>query len=82
MSRDNDIDSALDSILEGSGSRDTNDPQVQIYNLLNEMSEADMLKVKKQVDHLVEKREGERRRMRERVQANEKDMNSTLDGLI
>lgn len=82
MSREKQIDSAFDSILEGSGSRNTNDPQVKIYNMLNEMSEDDILKVKKQVDHLIEKREGERRRMRERVQANERNIDSMFGDLL
>ena len=82
MSRDKQIDTALDSILEGSQSTETNNPQVQVHNILRQMNEDELLKVKKQVDHLVEKQEGERRRMRERVVANEKDMTNMFDGLL
>jgi hypothetical protein len=82
MSRDQQVDEALDSILEQSRTEKPElSTQQQIYNVISNLSESELLKLKKQVDHLVEKKEGERRRMRERL-THQRDMDSLLDGLL
>jgi hypothetical protein len=84
MSRDDQINSALDSIVQESGTKSNkeNDPHVQIHNLLEKMTEDEINRVKRQVDHLIEKKHGERKRTQERVKFNSQREDNMFDGLL
>jgi len=86
MSRQQQVLDALSSITEQDNNKSKKeDDQPSIYEMLSRMDEHELMSVKKQVDHLVEKKEGERRRLRERMnmqsETDEEKLNKMFTGL-
>lgn len=82
MSREQDILTTLDSITESSKSGSKASDQPSIFEQLQQLDEDNLLKAKKQIDHLVEKKEGEKRRIREQLQMSQQTEEERIDSMF